>query len=159
MDGSRSASPQKSTKVQVGLPNAAQQWPTPDQSMIHGCRMEDGKRNTGLNTHATTWRTPTNAISERGAMSGAIRLENGHTMNLQDQVKDRPTPSARDHKSGEASPATMEKNARPLSEFACQNFHLDPENSNDGSNCQTGYGHPRRLNPNFVDFLMGIPIG
>lgn len=34
-------------------------WPTPDCSMTNGIRQEDGKRNTGLNTHAETWPTLT----------------------------------------------------------------------------------------------------
>ena len=46
------------------------------------------------------------------------------------------TPLARDHKSGKSSPETHAKNSRPLSEFIG--------------------GH---LNPNWVEWLMGWPIG
>jgi hypothetical protein len=34
-------------------------WPTPDVAMSNGVRQEDGKRCTGLNTHAEQWPTPT----------------------------------------------------------------------------------------------------
>jgi hypothetical protein len=47
-----------------------------------------------------------------------------------------PTPTARDWRSGKASEATMERNARPLSE------HVG------GS-----------LNPEWVEWLMGFPVG
>ena len=51
-------------------------------------------------------------------------------------VRMMPTPSARDWKSGKASQATMEHNSRPLSEVI------------GGS-----------LNPNWVEWLMGYPLG
>ncbi len=51
-----------------------------------------------------------------------------------------PTPSARDWKSGNASPETMEKNSRPLNEAVTQ-------------------GAGGQLNPRWVAWLMGWPIG
>jgi DNA (cytosine-5)-methyltransferase 1 len=47
-----------------------------------------------------------------------------------------PTPTGRDWRSGKASPETMAKNSRPLSEVA-----------------------GGQLNPSWVDWLMGFPIG
>jgi hypothetical protein len=51
-----------------------------------------------------------------------------------------PTPSARDWKSSNASVETMQRNARPLNEVV------------------TG-GHGGRLNPDWVEWLMGWPVG
>jgi hypothetical protein len=52
-----------------------------------------------------------------------------------------PTPSARDWKSGKASPETMAKNAMPLNEMI--------ETTSAGGS----------LNPTFVEYLMGYPLG
>ena len=63
-----------------------------------------------------------------------------------------PTPSARDHRSTCASEDTHERNARPLSEVVglhCQEMRLDGD---DGS-------RPVVLNPEFVETLLGLPIG
>jgi hypothetical protein len=51
-----------------------------------------------------------------------------------------PTPTARDHKSEKASPETMERNARPLSETF---------------GAKTGW----KLQPAFVEYMMGYPEG
>lgn len=58
-----------------------------------------------------------------------------------------PTPTSRDWRSGKASQATMEKNSRPLSEVVCQSRPSYPD---------AGTG---QLNPVFVEWLMGWPIG
>lgn len=50
----------------------------------------------------------------------------------------KPTPSARDHKSGKASEATMNRNSRPLNEQATQ-----------------GGG---QLHPRPVEWMMGLPL-
>lgn len=60
--------------------------------------------------------------------------------NLRTAVKQWPTPAGRDWRSGGASEKTMQKNARPLSETV------------------TG-GKPGQLNPDWVEWMMGWPIG
>lgn len=75
------------------------------------------------------WRAPTTGSpnSMRGSgQSGALRLAQGHTMNLQDQVTDFPHILP--------DPATL--------------THGEPSSKS-----------LRRLNPLFVEWLMGIPIG
>lgn len=63
-----------------------------------------------------------------------------------------PTPTGRDWKNGKASQATMESNARPLSEQV-ETGQPDPENPNT-------LGKPHgRLNPSWVTQLMGYPDG
>jgi hypothetical protein len=56
-------------------------------------------------------------------------------------VRQLPTPSARDWKSGTVSQATLDRNARPLNEVIT---------TGDAS---------RRLSPRFVEWMMGLPIG
>ena len=77
------------------------------------------------------WPTPT--VSGNHNRKGASPSSGD---GLATAVKMFPTPTARDWKSGKASQATMERNARPLSEVV------------GGS-----------LNPEFVEYLMGYPIG
>lgn len=60
---------------------------------------------------------------------------------LTDFVTLWPTPNARDWKSGKVSEATLERNSRPLSEAA--------------ANGQTS----GQLNPTWVEWLMGFPLG
>jgi len=65
-----------------------------------------------------------------------------------------PTPSARDFRSGKASQDTMAHNARPLNEYVCS--RLDLTISKAGGN----FSDPNlRLNPLFVEMLMGWPKG
>lgn len=60
-------------------------------------------------------------------------LETGHSL--------LPTPSARDWRSGKASSQTLEKNSRPLNETIV---------------AQEGGSH---LNPTFLEWMMGFPLG
>lgn len=66
-------------------------------------------------------------------------------------VRQWPTPISRDHRSGMVSETTASKNARPLSEVAC--FRQDPTTSTPGA------GSNPQLNPRFVEWLMGVPLG
>jgi hypothetical protein len=92
----------------------------------------DGKSsNRGLAASAAMWPTPI-ASDSRGS-SG--RWRPGKQVQLVDAVNFA-TPTARDWKSGKASQATHDKNSRPLSE-------------------QIGGS----LNPTWVEWLMGWPLG
>jgi len=85
------------------------------------------------------WRTP-DANCQRGSDDGEKRLRQGHALTLNDQVvtpKLWPTPTERDWKSTSHG---NQGNSRPLSEVAGQ----------------MGQGS---LSPEFVEVLMGFPIG
>jgi hypothetical protein len=75
-------------------------------------------------------------------------------------AKDWPTPQARDWKSGCSN---VTDNARPLNEEACRFTRPDPTTLTAGSEClPSGLISPppsRKLNPRFVEWLMGIPTG
>lgn len=90
-------------------------------------------------------------------------------MNIQTAAASWPAPSARDWKSGDASDQTMERNSRPLNEVAVRfplaYSPLAPPTSTGGQTSLNRIYHllprsvKRKLNPNFVDWLMGWPTG
>jgi hypothetical protein len=100
------------------------------------------------------WTTPTakhNARSE-GQTSG--KLDNGAgNACLATDAKAWQTPSARDHKSGEASEETLSRNARPLNEVVLQSSPQALPPTGQASPNTSG----RRLNPAFVCWLMAMP--
>lgn len=76
---------------------------------------------------SSLWMTPTAGTESSlrgGGQDPEARKAAGHQVNLKDQVvgfsKMWPTPTARDHRSIHASPASMQRNARPLSESVGQ---------------------------------------
>jgi hypothetical protein len=73
--------------------------------------------------------------SSQRADPGSQRADPGYLL---------PTPTARDHRSGKASEATMNRNSRPLSEVVAMRVN------------DKGGGS---LNPPCVEWLMGWPIG
>lgn len=160
------------TRKQVGateredlLPSQAEKWQTPQQPKGGGTgRSGDRIDEPLLDGQARQWRTPNSHIIE--AKKGNIKLE-GRTpadpqVGLADQTKQWSMASARDWRDGAASDETMEKNARPLNEVACHSSLPAPPTSTDGDEClNSGQTSPqpskRRLNPAFVEFLMGWP--
>jgi hypothetical protein len=78
-----------------------------------------------------------------------------------------PTPSARDWKSGATSDETFQRNSRPLNEVVARMYPIPRADGRDnagGSNSRrtakaNGTYFGRTLNPQFVEWLMGFPIG
>lgn len=97
------------------------------------------------------WQTPgTDSFRSRG---GKRKDEAG----LDRQARLWATPQARDWRSGEVSEATRAKNARPLNEQACSRPDLT---ANTGpASSPTRPGLRPQLNPRFVEWLMGLPLG
>ena len=70
-----------------------------------------------------------------------------------------PTPKARDSKSAEGE-AGMMRHSTDLNVMACHSFHQAPATPPHGSESSpSGPTSRRRLNPNFVDWLMSLPPG
>ncbi len=125
-------------------------WPTPNVPNRGPESPESKKRrpNSGgidLQTAVKTCPTPTVGDAKSARNSTAQRnklpptgIHAGDT--LVDYVEKFPTPSARDWKSSNASPETMERNARPLNELVTS-------------------GAGGQLNPTWVEWLMGWPLG
>lgn len=95
-----------------------------------------------------------------------------NTVTLEAQIGIWPTPRAADFRSGEVSDATLAKNARPLTEAATRwAYHTslpDPQSATPGRlfslvppasppPSPTPPSAKRRLNPRFVEWLMGLP--
>jgi hypothetical protein len=90
----------------------------------------------GLATAVKNWPTPTASLGTKGGRVTPRKSREGGTLIEAVSSRTFATPTARDWRSGKASKATMERNSRPLSE-------------------QIG----GLLNPTWVEWLMGWPIG
>lgn len=130
-DGEKGGPNQRGSKGDLMLPSMAAQWPTP--------------------------KTPTGGANSNRKSRGAGGAD------LQESAQAWPTPSARDFKSEQGGAATMNHFNRPsgptLSAFVAhsesspqaQIAQNGPESSNDSPSS------PRRLNPAFAAWLMGVP--
>lgn len=93
-----------------GLDQQARFWTTPT---AHDGRREtdnSSQQHANLKTDAEKWPTPISSEAEAQA--------SGNRLCLTDKVSTWPTPQGRDHRSGEASEETANKNSRPLNEAA-----------------------------------------
>lgn len=139
-----------------------------------------------LQAAAETWATPQARDHETPhskSYVAALKAQ-GHGMrNLNDEAVHWPTPISRDHKSIYANQVTMEKNSRPLSEAVSRWRTPNTVDANGGTRLGEGQeqltfqasrfsrqgpetldgplssSERRTLNPRFVEWLMGWPIG
>jgi hypothetical protein len=134
------------------LTGATRQWATPNSRDDHNPSTPDSPRTQrkleqgwtiDLNEQAAWWTTPQTHDSAGGNPETAW-----------------PTPQAKDWKSGEVSEATRTKNSRPLNGIASHFSPPDQETPTHGSESSpSAQTSRRRLNPAFVDWLMGLPPG
>ena len=154
---------------QINLSDQARRWMPPnlplggrkntaEQVQAKG-KTDSGKRQISLEGQTMHWPIPRTITG--GAESAERKQELGRTesggSDLQSAAANWPTPATRDWKSGEASEETLNRNARPLSEIA-SHFSLPapPTSTHGGKSPNTS---TRRLNPDFVDWLMGLIPG
>ena len=144
------------------LQQRSRQWATPQAHDAQGAGNPNrvgrygtlaGGRN--LNDEAALWATPAVADVDGGRMHRSGKRSN--ELLLKGQAAIWATPSARDWKSGQASPETLARNSRPLNEQAV-NLHSRPAPATKPDGRNTSAGAPT-LNPQFVELLMGWPIG
>jgi hypothetical protein len=168
--------------LQLGLRQAAAQWPTPSANQYE---CEEGK--TGAER---LWITP-RVENRKGS---AKRLKEGSNESVESQAESWATPASRDWRDGRASEETYNENSRPLNdqadrwktphrmsgidhsgkrgaggEFAAEveRWTCSPPDQTppSGPTCWCGtHGcalpcHRRKLNPLFVEWLMGWPLG
>ena len=123
------------------LHSAAKLWPTPHANCSTGAGTQGRDGGPNLQTAVKLWPTPVvnDARNERNATANRSDPESKHHSGttLSDAIRLWPTPTERDWKSTSHG---NQGNSRPLSEVAGQ----------------TGQGS---LNPEFVEALMGFPIG
>jgi hypothetical protein len=139
---------------------------TPEAHMAMKQRMKGGPRNciTSLQvmvkaTERHMWPTPRAEDSEQ---TGGHR---GKADTLTSAPRLWPTPAARDWRSGKASQETLEGNARPLNEVVVARETFPTPMAGCGPNSHNQSNAPLRealggqLNPTWVEWLMGWPLG
>lgn len=128
-------------------------WQTP--RMNERSQQNSQDEGMALSRRAALWQTPKvpsgGAQAERTTPGGGLRK-------LEDTAENWPTPAAQNRRSGKASDATFEANARPLQETACRFSRPGPTTGMPGpQSSPNAPTSPRRLNPAFVEWLMGHP--
>jgi hypothetical protein len=134
----------------IQLANQANKWPTPLVA-DDGDKCSPANQREGLIQAVRSWPTPRQEDGE----SAGMRHSRGVADTLTAVTATWPTPMTRDHRSIYAGEETMEKNSRPLSEAASL-FGLPDQPTHDGPPSSR---ERRTLNPRFVEWLMGWPIG
>jgi hypothetical protein len=142
MDGrdSRQPGPGLSLPTMVAMMPDGKNWPTPRSEDSQSCGGHHGATDS-LTAAVKKWPTPMASDSRGSSGNRDARTKAGRQIQLVDQVKMFPPPTARDHKSGRCSQETLDKNSRPLSEVI--------ENKEPVG----------QLNPTWVELLMGFPPG
>jgi len=114
-----------------------QKWPTPraNDAEKRGNFDATNQRN-GLPAAVKMWPTPTGSLGTKGWRVTPRKSSEGGTLIEAVSARRFATPTSRDWRSGKTSPETLARNARPLSE-------------------QIGGS----LNPTWVEWLMGFPLG
>jgi hypothetical protein len=99
------------------------------------------------------WATPQQRDGDqRGIQPLSKRLEGGHAFTLPEQTKEWATPTTQDAKNTHGE-HQFQRNSTPLS-------HQAPAILSDGEpSSPSGQTLRRRLNPRFVEWLMGLPVG
>ncbi len=132
-------------------------WPTPTKADgERGSLMYQGNHNpTLLGAVRMFWPTPKGSAEHYGQPRENDRGD------LQAAVMTMyPTPSARDWRSGLASDATHERNSRPLNEVIVrESFPTPTANRWDGLQSHGVNVVSGQLNPTWVEWLMGFPLG
>lgn len=145
-------------KDEPGLDQQSRCWRTPDAPTTGGIRTRRStSRGDGhqvvLAEQAAIWPTPNANPAPRGAN---FTKSDSHYKphDLTTAANQWPTPVANDHKSA-VTGAVGKQNARPLRE-AVSSFRRDLRTSKLGANSSPS---TRKLNPLFVEMLMGLPLG
>ena len=143
--------------AQYSLTQQTAMWPTARAEDSESAGNHPGATDS-LTGAAKLWQTPQTPKGGGTSRSGD-RIDEPL---LDGQARNWPTPAARDVKSGDASAATLARNARPLNEIA-ENFPYSlpaPATLTLGEpSLPTTPNSPRRLNPAFAEWLLGWPPG
>jgi hypothetical protein len=147
---------------------ASSSWPTPTASRV-GQRTDTRCSGDGRSTpNKLGWAVaefsesarPTPRASD-GAKGGPNQRGSKGDLMLPSAAVQWPTPSARDWKSGEHSEETARRNARPLNEeaWAFSRQRKTPERAGPESSPSAPSSPRLVLNPDFVDWMMGLEPG
>lgn len=159
-DGAKGGPNQAGSRGDLMLPSAAAMWSTPNARDDHNPSQPDSERT--KRKLAQGW---TIDLNEQAAWWSASSVDTSSMRTAYDTVAQTvkesawPTPKARDSKSAEG-PAGMNGQSPDLNVVACHSFHPDlPTPQLGPQSSQIGQTSRRRLNPAFVEWLMGLPIG
>lgn len=131
----------RSARAMSGNVSSSSRWPTPDASVANDGEMPEAflarrervrlrrlngnGMGTPLAMASKLWFTPSvpnggRRLPEEVSPTGVTVDGRKRQVGLENQTRLWPTPTSRDHRSIHASPATVERNARPLSEMVGQ---------------------------------------
>jgi hypothetical protein len=135
----------KSSKVQAGyttnLTHQVLMYPTPKAQNANAPSIH-GQGGMDLQTKVQMFPTPLVTDAVGGSTNRSPGSKNVRPSLARMATGNKwPTPIARDWRSGKSSQQTLDKNSRPLREIAAQGQ-------------ESG-----QLNPEFVEWLMGLPLG
>ncbi len=128
------------------LQASARDWPTPNASDGDKAPSNYARGNPSLPGKSKNWMTPHGLSADQGQGDGEFGK----------MARNWPTPMVRGYKSGSVNPETTNRNSRPLSEAAYLFSPQDPKSLKTGAPSSKS---TKRLNPRFVEWLMGWPIG
>lgn len=164
--------PNQSLKGKPALSSEAAHWATPAAGLHNYAEspesfearsarlVEQGTRPLGANLgqQAQGWRTPTARDgSGTGGADPATRLAQGHSVGLKDEVTTWPTPNANEDSYRLSGDSQQSKSLTPTSRKLMLSLQAPPT-STDGAPTSQPEARPR-LNPGFVESLMGWPAG
>jgi hypothetical protein len=146
------------------LSSATQNWNTP---LVNGVEKRgdfNADRTICLTGQARLWRSP-DAMLCGDAQDAEKRIAGGHALRLQDQVTSWGKPTTRDWKDGDSSQANVETNGLLGRQVVTWDSSSPLDRTTPfGPTCWCGTtdcahrSHRRKLNPVFVEFLMGWPL-
>jgi hypothetical protein len=137
----------------------ATHWPTPNvpnggrTTSTSNYAADGSKRQIDLGAAASLWQTP---ASDSFRSRGGDRRDE---MGLDQQGRNWITPNARDWKSETGSEHNTYDKTPNLSRQVYRVSHLDPAIPDGPTSSANAPTSRRRLNPRFVEFLLGLPIG
>jgi DNA (cytosine-5)-methyltransferase 1 len=133
-------------------------WPTVKANEHAGCAAlpKSGKHEMGLDQQSRTWPTPCAQFQPRGRN---YTKSGGHTKphDLTTAVSQWPTPNANNGKGVQnVEDCKRQGHQVKLQDVAVSSFRLVPTSSTPGAKSSPS---ARKLNPLFVEALMGLPLG
>lgn len=156
-------------KRQVGLENQAKFWTTPQAHDSTGGNPDRVRRHgtkhgcANLADDVTMWPTPNARDDHNPSTPDSARsqrkLEQGWTVDPNEAAVWWPIPTSRDHKDGDVTNSEVPTNAllgRTASRFSLPALETPTHGVESSRPAQTSR---RRLNPAFVEWLMGLPVG
>lgn len=136
----------------IHLSGAVKEWPTPHSNASTGAGSQGRDGGENLQTAAVNWPTPQ---ASDGAKGGPNMRRGSGDQPLPGMVANWPTPATRDHKSGQASDATLNRNARPLNEVA---VNWPTPKTDDGHSRSQQYYKRRQAAGREMDLQMQVGI-